>query len=69
MSILDALAEAGVEVPSSCTEGVCATCETVVLEGEPDHRDDVLSEQERAQGEVMMVCVSRAKSGRLVLDL
>ncbi|EHR51833.1 flavodoxin reductase family protein [Saccharomonospora marina XMU15] len=69
VSILDSLARAGVEVPSSCTEGVCATCETVVLDGEPDHRDSVLSEEEREEGEVMMICVSRAKGGRLVLDV
>jgi len=68
-SILDALEEQGVSVLSSCQEGVCGTCETRVLEGTPDHRDSLLSEEEREENEYMMVCVSRAKSERLVLDL
>ncbi len=54
---------------SSCREGTCGTCETGVLGGEPDHRDSLLSDDERAAGEVMMVCVSRSRSPRLVLDL
>ena len=68
-SILDACLDAGVDAVSSCEEGLCRTCETGVLEGAPDHRDSVLSEAERAAGDVMMVCVSRAHSDRLVLDL
>jgi ferredoxin-NADP reductase len=68
-SILEALDGAGVPMPSSCREGTCGTCETVVLDGEVDHRDSVLSEQERAAGNTMMVCVSRARSTRLVLDV
>ncbi|MFR9805291.1 PDR/VanB family oxidoreductase [Pseudonocardia sp. RS010] len=68
-SILDAAQGAGIEVDSSCTEGTCGTCETVVLSGEIDHRDSVLSASERAAGDVMMVCVSRARCGRLVLEL
>jgi ferredoxin-NADP reductase len=68
-SILDALAAAGIMMPASCREGTCGTCETAVLDGEPDHRDSVLSEQERIEGKTMMVCVSRARSARLVLDL
>ena len=68
-SIIDALDEQGVSVLSSCLEGVCGTCETQVLEGIPDHRDSLLSEDEREANEYMMVCVSRSKSGRLVLDL
>ncbi len=68
-SILDALEEQGVSVLSSCQEGVCGTCETRVLEGIPDHRDSLLSEEEREENEYMMVCVSRAESERLVLDL
>ncbi|ROZ49033.1 oxidoreductase [Rhodococcus sp. WS3] len=68
-SILDTLEAAGVYVPNACREGTCGTCETVVLEGEPDHRDSFLTEEERASGEVMMVCCSRALSKRLVLDL
>jgi ferredoxin-NADP reductase len=68
-SILAAVARAGVDVPSSCLEGTCSSCETTVLEGEVDHRDSVLSEQERDSGRTMMLCVSRARSSRLVLDL
>ncbi len=68
-SILDVLDAAGVPMPSSCREGTCGTCETPVLEGEVDHRDSVLSESERAAGKSMMVCVSRARSARLVLDV
>jgi ferredoxin-NADP reductase len=68
-SIYDAVEEAGVDVLGSCLEGICGTCEAVVLEGTPDHRDSVLSEAERAGGGVMMICVSRSCSKRLVLDL
>ena len=68
-SVLAALEAAGVQVLSSCQEGTCGTCETGVLEGIPDHRDSVLSEAEQAAGDVMMICVSRAVSPRLVLDL
>jgi ferredoxin-NADP reductase len=68
-SIIDALEENGVSVLSSCQEGVCGTCETRVLEGVPEHRDSLLSEDERAANEYMMICVSRARSERLVLDL
>jgi ferredoxin-NADP reductase len=68
-SIIDALEENGVSVLSSCLEGVCGTCETRVLEGVPDHRDSLLSEDEREANEYMMICVGRSKSERLVLDL
>jgi ferredoxin-NADP reductase len=68
-SIIDALDENGISVLSSCLEGVCGTCETGVLEGTPDHRDSLLTEEERESNEYMMICVSRSKSDRLVLDL
>lgn len=68
-SILDKVAEAGVPAPSSCRGGTCGTCETFVLEGEPDHRDAVLTAAEREESEVMMICVSRCKGARLVLEL
>jgi len=68
-SILDTVRNAGVSVLYSCTEGTCGTCETDVLEGVPDHRDSVLTQAERAAGDTMMICVSRAESERLVLDL
>jgi ferredoxin len=66
---LDALDDAGVPVPSSCREGTCGTCETTVLEGEVEHRDSILTDEERTSGNTMMVCVSRARSARLVLDV
>lgn len=68
-SILDTLEMEGVIVPSVCREGICGTCECAVLEGEIDHRDQVLTPEERAGNQVMMVCVSRARGDRLVLDL
>jgi ferredoxin-NADP reductase len=68
-SIIDALDENGVSVLSSCLEGVCGTCETRVLEGVPEHRDSLLSEEEKEANEYMMICVGRSKSERLVLDL
>lgn len=68
-SILDVLREGGVFVSSSCEEGVCGACETVVISGEPDHRDAILSDDERKASKTMMTCVSGSKSARLVLDL
>ena len=68
-SILEVVLEAGVPALSSCLEGVCGTCETAVLEGEPDHRDSLLSKKEKAAGHHMMICVSRSYGPRLVLDL
>ena len=68
-SILKALQEAGVEVPFSCSEGICGTCLTKVKEGEPDHWDMFLTPEEQAKGDCIMVCISRSKSPRLVLDL
>ncbi|MEU3612330.1 PDR/VanB family oxidoreductase [Streptomyces sp. NPDC006872] len=68
-SVLDAVREAGVAALSSCAEGICGTCETEVLDGEPDHRDSVLSAEERESNEIMMICVSRSRGPRLVLDL
>jgi ferredoxin-NADP reductase len=68
-SVLTVIREAGVSVLASCLEGVCGTCETEVIEGDVDHRDSVLNEEERASNEYMMVCVSRCRSPRLVLNL
>jgi ferredoxin-NADP reductase len=68
-SILDALFEAGLDVPSSCQQGICGTCETRVISGEIEHRDSILSDSERAANQTMMICVSRARGRRLVLDL
>ena len=68
-SILDVLEDADIPIMASCYEGVCGTCEARIVEGTPDHRDSVLSEPEKAAGEVMLVCVSRSRTERLVLDL
>ena len=68
-SVLDALEARGLDVPNSCREGICGTCETKVIDGLPDHRDSLLSDDERAANDTMMVCVGRALSDRLVLDL
>ncbi|MGP4043169.1 PDR/VanB family oxidoreductase [Streptomyces sp. 2A115] len=68
-SVLETVEEAGVDVDSSCREGTCGTCETDVLDGTPDHRDSLLSEDERAAGDTMFICVSRSCGPRLVLDL
>jgi len=68
-SLLQAVEEAGVQVLSSCREGTCGTCETPVLAGVPDHRDSLLTADERAAGDAMLICVSRARSPRLVLEL
>jgi ferredoxin-NADP reductase len=68
-SILNVIEESGVQVLSSCQEGTCGTCETTVLSGKPDHRDSVLTDEEKEAGDTMMICVSRSYSPRLVLDL
>lgn len=68
-SIIDALEDAGIDLVYDCQRGDCGICQTDVLEGEPDHRDVVLSDSEKAEGNVMQICVSRSKSARLVLDL
>jgi ferredoxin-NADP reductase len=68
-TILDALKDVGIDVAHSCTEGICGTCETRVVEGTPDHRDLILTPEERAANKTMMVCCSGSKSDRLVLEL
>jgi len=68
-SIVHALAEVGIAVDVSCEQGVCGTCLCDVLEGEPDHRDVYLTEDERAANDQMLLCCSRSRSGRLVLDI
>ncbi|WP_419992635.1 PDR/VanB family oxidoreductase [Streptomyces boninensis] len=68
-SVLETVRAAGVEVLFSCAEGTCGTCETDVLDGTPDHRDSLLTEEEQRAGESMMICVSRCRGDRLVLDL
>lgn len=68
-SVFDALDEAGIDIMTSCLEGTCGTCEAGVVEGEPAHRDSVLSDVEQEANDVMMTCVSRSKTKKLVLDL
>ncbi|MDF3832286.1 PDR/VanB family oxidoreductase [Cupriavidus basilensis] len=68
-TVAQALANAGVEVPVSCGQGICGTCLVRVLEGEPDHRDLYLSPEEQARNDQFTPCCSRARSPTLVLDL
>lgn len=68
-SVAQVLLDHGVEVPISCLQGICGTCETRVLSGAIDHRDALLSQDERHRQDTMMICVSRCHGGELVLDL
>lgn len=68
-TVLLALADAGVVLPSSCEQGVCGTCLTRVIEGVPDHRDQYLTPEEQSANDQFLPCCSRAKTPRLVLDL
>jgi ferredoxin-NADP reductase len=67
--ILHVLREGGVQVSSSCEEGICGACEVSVLAGVPDHRDAILTEAERQENKTMFVCCSGARTGKLVLDI
>jgi vanillate O-demethylase ferredoxin subunit len=69
VTVVAALAQAGIEVPTSCEQGVCGTCLTRVLSGEPDHRDVYLMDDEKAANDRFLPCCSRSKSPMLVLDL
>ncbi|MDT0570264.1 PDR/VanB family oxidoreductase [Streptomyces sp. DSM 3412] len=68
-TVLDAVREVLPTAPFSCGEGVCGTCETTVLDGVPDHRDELLTPEEHESGTTMLICVSRCRGPRLVLDL
>jgi len=68
-SIIEVLEDGGVDLIYDCQRGDCGICQTEIVSGTPDHRDVVLSDAEREAGKVMQICVSRAKSQRLVLDL
>lgn len=68
-SILAALENAGFDAPSSCTEGICGTCETRVIAGEVDHRDFLMTPDEHNDAGTMMICVSRCRGTELTLDL
>jgi len=68
-TILDVLLEAGLDVPYSCTQGVCGTCRLAVLEGHPEHRDDFLSAEEKAANDSILVCCSGSRTATLTLDV
>jgi vanillate O-demethylase ferredoxin subunit len=68
-TVVKALADNGIELSTSCEQGVCGTCATRVLEGEPDHRDSYLTDEERAANDMFLPCCSRSRSPVLVLDL
>ncbi|MBK4987148.1 PDR/VanB family oxidoreductase [Pseudomonas sp. S36] len=68
-TILDALAQVGIKIDISCEQGVCGTCMCEVLEGVPDHRDVYLTDEEKAANDQILVCCSRAKTNKLVLDI
>ncbi|WOE32571.1 MULTISPECIES: PDR/VanB family oxidoreductase [unclassified Acinetobacter] len=68
-SILEALEQHGFELPFSCRAGICRTCETTVCSGIPEHRDMILTEEEKAANTSMLICVSRAKSAVIELNL
>lgn len=68
-TILEQLEAAGINVPNSCGDGICGTCETRVVAGRPLHRDHVLTATERERADRMMVCVSRSLDPELTLDL
>lgn len=68
-TLLEAIEAAGVAASCLCRGGACGECATAVVEGELDHRDDFLSDEEKAAGKLVMLCVSRARGPRLVLDL
>ena len=68
-TILRTLLDEGVDADFSCAMGGCGTCETRIVEGIPDHRDLYLSDEEKAENKVIMICCSSSKSPVLVLDL
>lgn len=68
-TILDALHANGIRHPSSCKQGLCGTCEVRVIDGVPDHRDMILSDEEKAANDIILICCSGSKSKTLVLDM
>jgi vanillate O-demethylase ferredoxin subunit len=68
-SILDVILENGIDAPYGCMQGACGMCETAVLEGVPDHRDSLLSEETKRSGKSMLICCSRSRSPSLTLDI
>ena len=68
-SILFALLDAGVDLPFSCGSGLCGSCEVDVISGVPEHKDFVLTEEERASNKTMMICCSGALTEEIELDI
>jgi vanillate monooxygenase ferredoxin subunit len=68
-TVVQALASGGIELPTSCEQGVCGTCLTAIKEGIPDHRDMYLSGEEQDANDQFTPCCSRSKSSILILDL
>ena len=68
-TLLEVLEDAGFEIANSCRAGICGTCELAVVDGVPEHNDDVLSDAERESNQVILPCVSRSRSAVLVIDL
>lgn len=68
-NILDVLLLEGVDLAFSCMSGMCGSCRATVLQGTPDHRDEVLTNQERIEGDCIILCCSRSKTPVLILDL
>lgn len=68
-TMLDTLLKAGIDVPYSCTQGICGSCRIEVIDGEPDHRDDYLNDDERQSGRCVMACCSGSRSAEMTLDL
>ncbi len=68
-TLIAALREVGIKVEVSCEQGVCGTCLCDVLEGQPDHRDQYLTDEEKQSNEQIVLCCSRARGKRLVLDI
>lgn len=67
-SVLDALRDGGVTIPSACEDGVCGTCETLVMAGIPDHRDQCMTAKEHAANDRFTPCCSRSRTAMLVVD-
>jgi vanillate O-demethylase ferredoxin subunit len=68
-SVVEALSFEGIDIPTSCAQGICGTCLTKVVEGVPEHKDQYLTPEEQAANDQFTPCCSRALSARLVLDL
>jgi ferredoxin len=68
-SILEILTDNGINIESSCEQGACGTCKVRVLKGEVNHQDVFLNSDEKARGDFILTCVSRAKTDRLILDI